>query len=63
MAKADFELKISLEELLHKSMSDFAMKYYQEHGVMINCVKFDWIKTIDGKGHIFELKVETISNG
>lgn len=63
MAKADFELTVSLEAILHKAMNEFAMKYYQEHGVMIDCVNFGWHKTIGGDNYIFQVNVETSSNG
>jgi hypothetical protein len=62
MAKAEFEVKVSLERCLHEAMGEFANQYYQEHGVMIDSIDFAWIKTIGGKNSVCQVSVETSTN-
>lgn len=63
MAQNEIEIKVSVEEALHKVMNEFALNYYQEHGVMIDCINFGWHQALGGKNYIFQVTVETSSNG
>jgi hypothetical protein len=43
MAKMTAEIKVSVEQAIHKAMADLVQDISEEYGIYINDAHFDWL--------------------
>ena len=61
MAKPARELtvQINVEGLLQKELIKVVEKMNEDHGVMIEDINLEWMRTVDGKGKVVQCQVRS----
>ena len=45
-------VNIVIEKTIQSEVAKAAQKIYDEHGLMINSIRFEWIQSADGKAFV-----------
>tara|TARA_R110002050_G_scaffold246395_4_gene384182 strand:- start:388 stop:582 length:195 start_codon:yes stop_codon:yes gene_type:complete len=60
MAKVvELTVQGNVESLLQKELTRVVDEIYEDHGVMIESIAFEWVKMADDKGKIFSCKTQS----
>lgn len=57
MANAEVELDISA--ILHKGLAEVAQEFFNEYGVKIHDIRFEWADMLNGEDKVLNIKIET----
>lgn len=62
MAEANIKTTVSVEAVLHNTFSKFVQEIYDQYGVRVTGVEFEWVERIGALASILECRVHTKTN-
>lgn len=53
------KVEVHIFEILHEGPAEVAQEFFNEHGVKIHNVSFEWSTTVGGEDKVLGIKIET----
>ncbi len=59
MANTETKVKVDVTAILHKGLQEVAQDFFNEYGVKLHDIRFEWYEMLDGKDKVVGIRIES----